>query len=104
MGPYPPADYYNADAMSKDKRQAFLIFTWYEDKVNSGAIFDFQKELLKYCESDVNLLKEGCLSFLQEIKQEASFDTLIDAVTIASACNLYWRREKLEEDVIALEP
>ena len=25
-------------------------------------------------------------------------------MTIASACNLFWRREKLEEDLIALEP
>lgn len=40
-GPYPPADAYNPDRMSERKRKAFL--TWHREKVESGAIFDYQK-------------------------------------------------------------
>ncbi|CAH3034025.1 unnamed protein product [Porites lobata] len=63
-----------------------------------------RKELLKYCESDVKQLKEGCLKFVAEFEEIAGFNPLVEAVTIASACNLFWRREKLETDLIALEP
>lgn len=68
------------------------------------AVFNFQEELLKYCQSDVKLLKEGCLKFVQEFQEIAGFDPLIESITIASACNLFWWREKWEEDLIALEP
>ena len=68
------------------------------------AVFNFQEELLKYCESDVKLIKEGCLKFVQKFQEIAGFNPLIESITIASACNLFRRSEKLEEDLIALEP
>ena len=101
-GPFPPKEDYNPDSMDSKKREKFL--TWYNQKVASNAVFDFQEELLKYCRSDVKLLKEGCLKFLQEFKEIAGFNPLIQSVSIASACNYFWCKEKLEEDLFALEP
>ena len=77
---------------------------WYQPKVDSNSTFNFQEELLAYCESDVKLLKEGCLTFVREFKEIAGFNPLTQSVTIASACNHFWRKEKLREDLIALEP
>lgn len=88
--------------MNDKKRKEFM--SWYQQKVESNATFNFQEELLAYCESDVKLLKEGCLKFVREFKDIAGFNPLIQSVTIASVCNYFWRKEKLEENLIALEP
>ena len=37
--------------------------TWHADQVARNVVFDFNKELTEYCESDIKLLKEGCLTF-----------------------------------------
>ena len=100
-GNYPPMAEYDPDSMDSKKRETFL--TWYRQKVAENAVFDFQDELLKYCESDVKLLKEGCLKFVREFEETAGFNPLIHSITIASACNHFWSKEKLEEDLIALE-
>ena len=52
----------------------------------------------------MKLLKEGCLKFASEFQEIAGFNPLVQSVTIASACNHFWRKEKLEEGPIALEP
>lgn len=52
----------------------------------------------------MQLLKQGCLKFVEEFEDIAGFNPLVESITIASACNLFWRREKLEQDLIALEP
>lgn len=53
---------YDPDSMDSKKREKFM--TWYRQKVSENAVFAFQEELLKYCKSDVKLLKEGCLKFV----------------------------------------
>ena len=102
VGDYPPMDAYDPDSFDSKKRDAFK--PWYNEKVASNAIFNFQKELLASCKSDVQLLKEGSLKFIQEFEEIARFNPLITSITIASACNHFRRKEKLEEDLIALEP
>ena len=93
---------YDPDSMDSKKREKFI--TSYRQKVSENAVFDFQEELLKYCESDVKLLKEGCLIFVREFKDIAGFNPMIQSVTIASACNYFWRKVKLEGNLIVLEP
>lgn len=63
--------------MSSDKRSDF--FAWYRDKVDRGEQFDFQKEIVEYCQSDVHILRNACLRFREIIlgitrKQEVHFD------------------------------
>ena len=36
---------------------------WYAEQLAGGALYDFEEELIAYCESDVKLLKQGCLTF-----------------------------------------
>ena len=36
--------------------------------------WNFQREMLEYCKSDVQLLREGCLKFAQDTMQEANFE------------------------------
>ena len=50
------------------------------------------------------VLKAACLKFIQEFKEEAGFNPTEKCATIASSCNLFWRRVLLPEDTIAIEP
>ena len=50
----------------------------------------FQQELLEYCQSDVKLLKQGCLKFQQEFQTLANFNPMEKCITIASACNRFF--------------
>ena len=43
------------------ERKKFL--EWYNDQKIHGYIFDFQKEILKYCKQDVNIVRLACLAF-----------------------------------------
>ena len=42
VGCYPPVEDYHPERMSEKRRKEFL--TWHQQKVKSGAIFDFQKD------------------------------------------------------------
>lgn len=52
-GPYPASHYYGCDYMSSKDRDK--LRTWHESK--DGEIFDFQDEMLRYCRSDVDILR-----------------------------------------------
>ncbi|XP_022777898.1 uncharacterized protein LOC111319371 [Stylophora pistillata] len=59
---------------------------------------------MAYCRSDVKLLKAGCLKFIEEFHSIAKFDPMEKCVTIAQACNRYWRKCVMTPDSIAIEP
>lgn len=60
-GPYPAAEFYSPNYMSHEDRAEFL--SWHQDKVERGEHFDFKKEILEYCRSDVDILRNACLKF-----------------------------------------
>ena len=76
---------------------------WYAEQVEKNVEFDFQKELIEYCELDVQLLKQGCLTFKRLFEQEAKFNQW-NHITIASACNRDLRQNRMVPDTIASEP
>ena len=89
VGPYPPAEMYGPNSMSKDGRREF--FAWYDAKVQSGEIFDFQKEMLTYCRSDVDILRRACMTFKDLLREATESDggtgvDAYDSCTIASLC------------------
>ena len=59
---------------------------------------------MAYCQSDVHLLKDGCQQFRNLFKGQAGFDPLDKCVTIASACNRYYRTCCMSPNTIASEP
>ena len=101
VGPLPPQDTYLPDSMSVQGRQDFE--RWYADQVARGVQFDFQKELLAYCDSDVKLLKQGCLTFKRDFEALVHFNPF-DQMTIASACNRDLRTNRMQPETIASEP
>ena len=95
VGSIPPKHYYDPEGMKTKDMETFE--KWYDEQTGE---FNMQKELEEYCRSDVALLKAGCEAFVAQFKQEADFNPFERCATIASACNLYWRRS-IEEDTPA---
>ena len=84
MGALPDKEFYMPESMSVSGRKDFE--KWHDKERAENVVFNFQKELLEYCESDMKLLKEGCLTFKWLFEKETKFDPF-SHITIASACN-----------------
>jgi len=61
VGILPDLDYYMPETMASKAKQE--LEKWHQEQRTQNVVFDFQKELVEYCKSDVRLLKEGCLTF-----------------------------------------
>ena len=59
VGPIPAKEFYDPDSMSCEDRAEFL--TWYNDPEQQNMVFDFQAEILRYCQSDMDILRRCCL-------------------------------------------
>ena len=100
-GRIPAMSYYDPDGMKVEEKK---FEKWYSEQ---RGVYDFEKELLGYCKSDVELLKRGCEAFVKQFKKEANFNPFEKCSTIASACNLYWRcsiKEDTDAAKIAVRP
>ena len=62
IGKYPDDKDYDLEYMSEGDHKKFL--EWKEVR---GEIFDFQKEMYKYCSEDVNILRKATIRFRQHI-------------------------------------
>ena len=112
VGPFPESSYYGYDYMSDKDRAQFL--KWHEDQ--TGNIFDFEKEMLEYCRSDVMILTQACMKFQElmiDLTKQSEYvidetSTMVveqvkavdpfNYVTIASVCMGIYRWKYLEEE------
>ena len=98
-GPYPPIHFYSPDNMPENARSAFI--EWYEEKVVADEVFDFQKEIVTYCESDVDILRMGCTKFRDLFLSIAGVDPF-SYITIAGVAMSVFRSKFLIDDTIAV--
>ncbi|WAR09982.1 ZN358-like protein [Mya arenaria] len=102
----PGLHYYTPYSMKPEARTKFL--KWYEENKNTP--FDFQREILRYCQSDVDILRKCCLKFralfmdLTKVGDSKGIDPFEKCITIASACNLVYRTLFLDHETIAIIP
>ena len=109
VGPIPCQDDYGANYMKPEAREKFM--TWHQEQVENNYVFDFQKEILKYCRSDVDILAECCKLYREmfmHVTDTTNDDTGLDpfdsATTIAAYCMQVYRTKFLKKDTIALLP
>jgi len=100
VGPIPPMHYYSPDSMIAENRKMFI--EWYEQ--NKNAEFNMKRDLLDYCKNDVLILTEACIKFRKLLLEENNVCPFTEATTIASACNLVFRRNFLKPETIGLIP
>ena len=101
VGPLHDKEYYDPKGMSVKCAREFE--RWYAEQ-DPDFEFDFQAELLAYCESAVLLLKGACEVFCQEFQDISRFNPLERCMTIASACNLFYSTKHMPERQLASEP
>ncbi|XP_071118386.1 uncharacterized protein [Haliotis cracherodii] len=101
-GPYPPAIMYDPDGMSPAERTAFL--QWHTPKVQEGALFDLQGELLAYCQIDVDILRRGCADFRQNAVNSVGMDPFVEVMTAAAFTMKPFRKHDLKPNTIAILP
>ena len=105
-GDLPPIETYGPKHMKVKQRQEFE--KWYnqekKDMLETGRKFNLQKELVHYCHADVAVLVKACIKFREEFMSRTSVDPFVEATTIASACNVVFRKNYLQPSTIAIVP
>nr|CAI5820605.1 unnamed protein product [Callosobruchus analis] len=96
VGPIPALEYYDRDNL-KDEKTRNEMLKWHSKMVAQNYVFDFQKEILQYCISDVDILTQSCLKFREMLMAKTGVCPFMEATTIASALLL---AEGGQEDVV----
>jgi hypothetical protein len=97
--------------MTLEKKKEFEEWYKYVKNRENEKPFNFKEDFESYCESDILLLKEGCLRFSKLCRENSKlneedpgFDPLVNCITLASACNTLYRRNYMPADTIATLP
>ncbi|XP_028517608.1 uncharacterized protein LOC110247906 [Exaiptasia diaphana] len=102
IGPLPDASFYDPDGMSPSVRDQF--YQWYNDLKSRNYEFNMEIEITEYCRSDVDILRKSCLEFRRLFMETTDIDPFAKCITIASACNLVFRKNFLQPNTIAIIP
>ena len=101
IGPIPSKKHYGYNQMKPDERAKFL--KWYDDHVSENYVFDFEKEIVNYCRSDVDILRRSLIKFREDFIQLENIDPL-RYITIASICMTIYRSNYMPKKTIAIVP
>ena len=100
VGQIPAVAYYSHNTMKPEARETFLA--WHKEQRESGYVFDFKEEIVKYCRSDVDILRQCCMQFREMFREYTDIDPFEKCLTIASACHEVYRTNYLKKDTIAV--
>ncbi|KAB0798977.1 hypothetical protein PPYR_06857, partial [Photinus pyralis] len=81
--PMPPIEAFDPDNLKFNEREALLA--WHAGKVTENYVFDFRKEFIDYCISDVDILAQSCLKFRQLMIKEGNVCPFTESVTLPGA-------------------
>ena len=104
VGDFPDKSlFFTASYKSESSLEAFDQWHGSESKrhIEEDINYDFRKEIIGYCKSDVELLAQGCESFRAIYREAAGIDPF-GCVTIAGACMKAFRTTYLKEDTISV--
>ena len=100
VGPIPCQNDYGVNFMKPGERGAFIA--WHKEQVENNYEFNFKEEIVKYCRSDVDILRKCCLLFREMLRDETGIDPFERSLTIASYCHEVYRTNYLKKDTIAV--
>jgi hypothetical protein len=78
--------------------------SWYDKQVADQVVFNFRRELIDYCISDVTILRQACQAFRSLFESISGFDPMFHCITLSSACMCSFRRNFLPEGKIGIVP
>ena len=100
VGPIPCQNDYGVNFMKPGERDAFIA--WHDEQVANNYRYDFREEIIKYCRSDVDILRKCCLLYREMFRNETDIDPFNKALTIASYCQEVYRTNFLSKDTVAV--
>ena len=100
IGPIPCQNDYGVNFMKPKEREAFM--TWHKEQVQNNYRYDFREEIVKYCRSDVDIMRKCCLLYREMFRKETDIDPFNKSLTIASYCQEVYRTNFLKKDTIAV--
>ena len=100
VGPIPCKNDYGVNFMKPGERDAFIA--WHDEQVANNYRYDFREEIIKYCRSDVDILRKCCLLYREMLRGETDIDPFNKALTIASYCQEVYLTNFLKKDTIAV--
>ena len=101
IGEMPDIKFYAPNNLSTEKREKLI--NWHREMKESNYVFDFQKEISKYCEQDVNILRLSCLRFRSISLEETGCDPFRYNTLAATSLAIY-RSKFLQPNTIAIVP
>ena len=101
VGPMPSKKHYGYNQMKLDEQVEFL--KWYDDRVSENHIFDFQKEIIECCRSDVDTLRRGMMKLREDFIQLENIDPL-HYITIASVCMTIYCSNYMPKKTVVIVP
>ena len=101
VGPLPSKKHHGYNQKKSDERTKFL--KWYEERVSENYVFEFKKEILEYCRSDVDILRRSIMKLREDFIQLENIDPL-RYITIASVCMTIYRSNYMPKKTIAIVP
>ena len=101
VGSIPSKKHFGYNQMKQDEKAKFL--KWSEERLSENYVFDFQKEIVEYCRSDVDILGRGMMKLREEFIKLENIDPL-RYITIASVCMTIYRSNYMPERTIAIIP
>ncbi|XP_070171144.1 uncharacterized protein, partial [Polyergus mexicanus] len=102
VGPLPDAKYYSPENMKTSERERFLA--WHTDMTRKNTVFDFQQEIVRYCRTDVDILRRACIAFRKIFINRGNVCPFEECTTIASTCMTVFRKNFLREKEIGIIP
>ena len=84
VGSIPSKKHYGYNQMKPDERTKFL--KWYEERVSENYVFDFKKEILEYCRSDVDILRRSMTKFREGFTQLENIDPIVVTTCLKNHC------------------
>ncbi|XP_036138907.1 uncharacterized protein LOC118644437 [Monomorium pharaonis] len=97
----PDIRYFYPDQMKPEEREQFLA--WHSKMTNKGYIFDFQREIVRYCRNDV-VFRRACMEFRKIFLERGDVCPFEECTTIASTCIKVFRKNFLREGEIGVIP
>ena len=100
VGPIPCKNDFGMNFMKPEERDVFIA--WHDEQVANNYRYDFREEIIKYCRSDVDILRRCCLLYREMFRDETDIDPFNKALTIASYCQEVYFTNFLKKDTIAV--
>lgn len=108
-GPLPDRQLFHPDEMKDEEKEEFE--KWYAlqlqeqqlyfDETGRTDFYDHYQEFVKYCDSDVNVLAEALIVYMEEYMDQCNGLNPLEKVTIASHCMNHYLTNHMEENSIA---